>query len=82
VLCHLPFEQFTHPYAEAVSSSLPNAFEGYSLPRALFNFHSILKFFYTPELREIYVIDPKLAKPYSQAFKNYYQILPGAQKKD
>ncbi len=78
ILCNVPFEQFTHPYAEAVSASLPNAFEDYSLPRALYNLHCILRFFYTPALKEIYLIDAKLAKPYAKVFKNYYETLPGA----
>ena len=78
ILCRLPFDQFTHPYQEALSKALPNAFEDYSLPRALYNFHSIMKFFYTPELRDIYVIDAKLAKPYARVFKDYWQNIPGA----
>lgn len=79
ILCRLPFEQFTHPYQEAISQSLPNAFMDYALPRALFNFHSLIKFFYTPELRDIYVIDAKLAKDYSSVFKNYYLNIPNAE---
>ena len=69
VICRLPFDQFTHPYQEALSQALPNAFEDYSLPRALYNFQSIIKFFYTPILKDVYVIDAKLSKgPYARSF--------------
>ncbi len=78
VLCRLPFEQFTHPYQEALSASVKNAFEDYALPRALYNFHALLKFFYTSELMDIYIIDAKLSKPYAKIFKDYWQSLPGA----
>lgn len=81
ILCRLPFEQFTHPYQEAVSSALPNAFEDYALPRALNNFHNLIKFFYTPELKDIYIIDAKLAKGYAKVFKDYYKFIPGAELK-
>jgi hypothetical protein len=79
VLCRLPFEQFTHPYQEAVSQSLNNAFMEYAMPRALLNFHNLIKFFYTPELKEVYIIDAKLAKEYAVPFKNYYSAIPGAE---
>ncbi len=82
IVCRLPFEQFTHPYQEAVSAALPNAFEDYALPRALYNFHSLIKFFYTPELKDIYIIDSKLAKGYAKVFKDYYKFIPGAEMKD
>jgi hypothetical protein len=82
IICRLPFEQFTHPYQEAVSASLPNAFEDYALPRALYNFQSLLKFFYTPELTDIYIIDSKLTKGYAKAFKDYYKFIPGAEIKN
>ncbi len=78
VLCRLPFDQFTHPYQEALGQTLSNAFEDYSLPKALYNFHSLLKFFYTPELKDIYIIDAKLAKPYAKIFKDYFQTIPNA----
>jgi len=79
VLCRLPFEQFIHPYQEAVSQSLNNAFMEYAMPRALLNFHNLIKFFYTPELKDVYIIDAKLAKDYSIPFKNYYTAIPGAE---
>jgi DNA polymerase III epsilon subunit-like protein len=81
IICRLPFEQFTHPYQEAVSAALPNAFEDYALPRALYNFHSLIKFFYTSELKDVYIIDAKLAKGYAKAFKDYYKYIPGAEVK-
>jgi len=82
IICRLPFEQFTHPYQEAVSAALPNAFEDYAMPRALYNFHSLIKFFYTPELKDIYIIDAKLAKGYARVFKDYYKYIPGAEIRD
>ena len=82
VLAHLPFEQFTHPYQEALSQKMDNAFEDYALPRALFNFHRIMKFFYSPELTDVYIVDPKLAKAYAQVFKDYHTMVPGAKLAD
>ncbi len=81
ILCRLPFEQFSHPYQEAISQALPNAFMDYAMPRALFNFQNIIKFFYTPMLKDIYVIDAKLAKEYSGVFKDYYRFIPNAELK-
>jgi len=82
IICRLPFEQFTHPYQEAVSAALPNAFEDYAMPRALYNFHNLIKFFYTPDLKDIYIIDAKLAKGYARVFKDYYKFIPGAEIRD
>lgn len=75
VLCHLPFEQYTHPYQEAVSAQFANSFEDYSLPRALYNFQSVVEFFWSPELESIYVIDTKLMKNYAKDFKEYLKSL-------
>ena len=71
VIGHLPFEVFTHPYQEAVAARFGNAFEDYSLPRAIYNFHAILEFFNTPNLEQIYIFDPKLGKEYGKVFKEY-----------
>jgi DNA polymerase III epsilon subunit-like protein len=79
VICRLPFEQFTHPYQEAISQSLPNSFMDYALPKALFNFYSLLEFFNTPELENIYTIDAKLNKDYASVFKEYYKHIPNAE---
>ncbi len=78
IICRLPFEQFTHPYQEAVSQSVSNAFMDYALPKAVYNFQSLIKFFYTDSLRDIYVIDAKLNKDYSSVFKDFYKNIPGA----
>lgn len=78
IISRLPFEQFSHPYQEAISQSLPNAFMDYALPRALFNFHSLIKFFYTPALKDIYIVDSKLNKDYAKVFKEYSQYIPKA----
>ena len=82
ILCRLPFEQFTHPYQEALGKTMTNAFTEYALPRALLNFHQILKFFYTPALEDVYIIDQKLGKPYAVVFRDYYKTLPGAKLND
>ena len=71
IIGHLPFEVFTHPYQEAVAARFGNAFEDYSLPRAIYNFHALLEFFNTPALEQIYIFDPKLGKNYGEAFKEY-----------
>ncbi len=67
-ITHLPFELFTHPYLDAVSKEFGNPFEDFSLPKALLNLHKIIKFFYTPLLKEIWVYDSKLAKNYAACF--------------
>lgn len=78
IICRLPFEQFTHPYQEAVSAQLPNAFMDYALPKALLNFHKLVQFFHSSELQDVYVVDAKLSKDYSFAFKEYFREVPGA----
>jgi len=75
IVGHLPFEQFTHPYQQALAAEYDNAFEEFSLPRALYNFHSLVRFFYTPSLKTIYLFDTKLSKPYAKVFKDYVKAL-------
>ncbi len=79
VIGHLPFEVFTHPYQEAVAARFGNAFEDYSLPRAIYNFHSLLEFFNTPTLEQIYIFDSKLAKDYGKVFREYLLNKPDIQ---
>jgi hypothetical protein len=79
VLCHLPFEQFTHPYQEALAAKYSNSFEDFALPRAIYNFHSILKFFNTENLANVYIWDSKLAKGYAKVFEEYVSQIPGVE---
>src|SRR5258708_23390313 len=79
VLCHLPFEQFTHPYQQALASRFENSFEEFSLPRAVYNFHRILQFFNTKLLEEIHIYDSKITKAYAQDFKSYLKAFPQIQ---
>jgi DNA polymerase III epsilon subunit-like protein len=76
IVCNLPFEQYTHPYQQAVSSQFSNPFEEYSLPKAIYNFHALLEFFNTDQLERIYVCDSKLGKGYGSAFRNYVEQIP------
>ncbi|MEK7618460.1 MAG: exonuclease domain-containing protein [Patescibacteria group bacterium] len=71
VLNRLPFEQFTHPYFEAVSKQFENPFEDFSLPRALMSLHFVVKFFYSPKLENLFIFDSKLNKPYARVFLEY-----------
>lgn len=71
IINHLPFEQFTHPYLEAVAQKFENPFEDFSLPKAVYNFHKIIQFCYTQELRTVIVADSKLAKGYAREFIDY-----------
>ncbi|MCL5666366.1 MAG: exonuclease domain-containing protein [Patescibacteria group bacterium] len=75
VVCQLPFEQNAHPYTEAVSRQFPDPFGDFYLPKALYNFHSILQFFSTNELKYLYIFDPRLAQPYGQDFLSYLKNL-------
>ncbi len=77
VIGRLPFEQYTHPYLQAVSQKFENGFDEFSLPKAIYNFHCLIKFFLTPELEKIYVIDPKLSKEYAKYFKDYLLHIQG-----
>lgn len=76
VLCRLPFEQYTHPYLEAVAGAFENPFEQFSLPRAVLNFMKIIKFFYSPDLKTLILADAKLSKPYAKVFKQVLSSLP------
>lgn len=71
IINHLPFEQFTHPYLEAVAQKFENPFEEFSLPRAVYNFHKIIQFFYTAKLKTVILSDSKLTKGYANEFKDY-----------
>lgn len=75
VLGRLPFEQFTHPYQEAVSAQFENAFIDFALPRALINFHKLLEFFYSENLKGLYITDIKMQKEYGKYFKDYLSVL-------
>lgn len=76
VLGHLPFEQYTHPYQEALSARYNQPFEEYSLPKALYNLHCLVNFFHTQVLETIYLSDSKLAKGYAQNFVEYIKLFP------
>lgn len=71
IIGRLPFEQYTHPYLEAVASSFENSFEQFSLPRTLLNILKLITFFYSPELETLIIADNKLQKPYAQVFKEF-----------
>ena len=71
ILNRLPFENYTHPYQEAVAALFADPFGEYSLPKALFNFHVIMRFFNTDKLRSVYIYDSKLLKDYAKVFKDY-----------
>jgi hypothetical protein len=77
IVLHLPFELFTHPYQKAVAGCFENSFEEYSLPRALLNFHRLIQFFFSQDLKKLYVWDSKLGKGYATVFKKYLKALPG-----
>lgn len=72
VIGRIPFEQYTHPYLEAVASSFENSFEQFSLPRAILNLVRIISFFYSAELKQVIFVDAKLQKPYSKAVKDIF----------
>lgn len=76
IICRLPFEQFTHPFIAAQGQRYQNTFEEFSIPRALYNFHSLIGCFYGEDLRQIYIADAKLAKEYGKYFIEYLESLP------
>ncbi len=76
-ICNLPFEQYTHPYQQAVSAQFSNSFEEYSLPRAIYNLQVLLKFFNTGQLENVYLYDNKLSKGYGSEFKECISMLDG-----
>ena len=67
-IAHLPFELFTHPYLDAVAKEFENPFEDFSLPKAILNLHRLIRLFYSPLLKEVWVCDTKLSKNYSAHF--------------
>ncbi len=76
ILTRLPFEQFTHPLFAAQAQNYDNQFLDFNIPRALYNFHSLIKFFYGPELEKVYILDPKIHKEYGKYFVEYLKSLP------
>jgi len=76
ILNSLPFEQFTHPYYEAVADQFEDPFTNYSLPLALNNLRILLKFFNSEILEEIYFFEPKFSKGYSKIFTDFLKNLP------
>ena len=76
VIGRLPFEQYTHPYLEAVANTYERPFEQFSLPRAVFNLSRILGFFYTSELKLVVIADPKIAKGYFGVFESLLKNTP------
>ncbi len=73
----LPFDQYTHPYQQAVSARFSNPFEQYSLPRAIYNLQILLKFFNTEHLEQVYICDSKLAKGYGGEFREFMANIEG-----
>lgn len=81
IIGRLPFEQYTHPYLEAVANTYEHPFEQFSLPRAAFNLSRILDFFYTHQLKLIVIADPKVAKDYFLIFEDFLRNIPRFQVK-
>jgi DNA polymerase III epsilon subunit-like protein len=76
ILTRIPFEQFNHPLFAAQAERYPNQFIDFNVPRALYNFHSIIRFFYSQDLEKIYILDQKIHKEYGKFFIDYLQSLP------
>ena len=76
VMSRLPFEVFTHPLLAAQAEKYQNQFVDFSIPRALNNFHNIIKFFYSEDLERIYILDSKIHKEYGKYFIQYIESLP------
>ncbi|MEK7075615.1 MAG: hypothetical protein AAB948_02385, partial [Patescibacteria group bacterium] len=76
VMTRLPFEQFNHPLFAAQAEKYPNQFIDFNIPRALHNFHSIIRFFFSTDLERIYILDQKIHKDYGKYFVEYLKSLP------
>jgi DNA polymerase III epsilon subunit-like protein len=76
VITRLPFEQFNHPLFAIQAARYQNQFADFSIPRALYNFHAIINFFYSDELEKIYILDAKINKEYGKYFTEYLRSLP------
>ena len=76
VMTRLPFEQFNHPLFAAQAEKYPNQFIDFNIPRALHNFHSIIRFFFSTDLERIYILDQKIHKDYGKYFIEYLKSLP------
>src|SRR5579872_3830939 len=76
VLSLLPFEQFNHPLFAAQAEKYQNQFLDFNIPRALYNFHTLIRFFYSQDLEKIYILDQKITKDYGKYFVDYLKSLP------
>ncbi len=77
IILRLPFDPVSHPYAQALSATYPNAFSAMALPKALYNFHQLVDFFHTSDLKNLYLFDTKLGKEYSKPFFEYLSEISG-----
>ncbi len=75
IITRLPFDQFTHPLFAAQAQKYKNQFIEFNIPRALYNFHSLVRFFYGEGLERIYITDPKIRKDYGRYFLEYLSSL-------
>ncbi|GAC1412902.1 MAG: hypothetical protein NVSMB66_3410 [Candidatus Doudnabacteria bacterium] len=76
IMTRIPFEQFNHPLFAAQAERYPNQFIDFNIPRALNNFHSLIRFFYSADLEKIYILDQKIHKEYGKYFIDYLSSLP------
>lgn len=76
IMTRLPFEQFTHPLFAAQAEKYENQFTDFNIPRALYNFHSLIRFFYGLDLERVYILDQKIHKDYGKYFLEYLESLP------
>lgn len=76
IITRLPFDQFTHPLFAAQAEKYQNKFVEFNIPRALYNFHSLIRFFYGHDLEKIYIVDSKIKKEYGKFFLDYLGSLP------
>ncbi len=76
IITRLPFDQFNHPLFAAQAEKYANQFMDFNIPRALYNFHSLIRFFYGPDLEKVYIQDQKISKEYGKYFIEYLKSLP------
>lgn len=76
IITRLPFEQFTHPLFAAQAEKYENKFLDFNIPRALYNFHTLIRFFFSEDLEEIHIMDPKIEKEYGKYFIEYLNSIP------
>ncbi len=70
-----PSMKVADPYSKALAQKSADPDREFFLPRSMYDFQSLLRFFYTAKLKQIIILDAKKAFKYKELYQNHLKSL-------